>query len=669
MSKLRLITAFLFAIFMVLGVTAQVHTQKGIVRKVTRSASDPFIPVQGVQVIVSGEANKASDKDGRFSLKVKVTDKAGSYTLTAVRVPQGSKYMLASPSKGKRLFISANDLEVSLITPEEKEMEYKKRYELLKEKYEEQSLSLRKLRNELNKRLGELSESDVHYARLKAECDSIRKLYLDYINNEDKIDEVIKELAEELALTDYQSLDSLELKIYELKKNGEWKALNDLIRESMLGGAEEAWKVIEQQQRNADAKVEQAKLELARGLSEQQRLIQQRSQWFGKMETAIESFKMQHLNDSVSHYYEILTKAAPTNWDYLIAAGRFEEDYMADYNRAMNYQLSALNTTDNDTYKATSYIIIGGIYEKLDDYSKALEYYEKSLNIYLMIYGENASWGIANVSIGMGRVYSNQGDYSKALVCFEGALKIFLLLNGDNHPAVATSYSYIGQIYFAQNDYSKALDYFKKSLNLDLSFFGENHPEVASGYYNIGYVYFAQGDYSKALEYFEEVLKIRLSVYGENHSRVASVYNDIGEIYSVQGDDFKALDYFKKSLKIVLSVYGENHSQVSSIYDHIGEVYFAQKDYSKALYYFEESLKIRLSLFGENHPEVALSYYSIGSLYIIQGDKSKALNYYEKSLKIRLSVYGENHPLTKEIMDLINVAANSKVLQSPETTK
>ena len=73
MSKLRLITAFLFAIFMVLGVTAQVHTQKGIVRKVTRSASDPFIPVQGVQVIVSGEANKASDKDGRFSLKVKVT--------------------------------------------------------------------------------------------------------------------------------------------------------------------------------------------------------------------------------------------------------------------------------------------------------------------------------------------------------------------------------------------------------------------------------------------------------------------------------------------------------------------------------------------------------------------------------------------------------------------
>lgn len=55
MSRLRLITVFLFAVFMVLGVTAQVHTQKGVVRKITRSVSDPFIPVQGVQVVVSGK--------------------------------------------------------------------------------------------------------------------------------------------------------------------------------------------------------------------------------------------------------------------------------------------------------------------------------------------------------------------------------------------------------------------------------------------------------------------------------------------------------------------------------------------------------------------------------------------------------------------------------------
>lgn len=174
MNRFRWLTIVLLVVGVSSGAMAQVYTQKGVVRKITRSASDPFVPVQGVQVVVGGEANKASDKDGRFSLAVKVTDKALSYTMTAVRIPQGSKYMLASPSKSKRLFVSANDLEVSLITPEEKEAEYKKRYEVLKEKYEEQYLSIRKLRNELNNSLEELNESDANYVRLKAECDSVR---------------------------------------------------------------------------------------------------------------------------------------------------------------------------------------------------------------------------------------------------------------------------------------------------------------------------------------------------------------------------------------------------------------------------------------------------------------------------------------------------------------
>ena len=643
MSKLRLITAFLFAIFMVLGVTAQVHTQKGIVRKVTRSASDPFIPVQGVQVIVSGEANKASDKDGRFSLEVRVTDKAGSYTLTAVRMPQGSKYILASPLKGKRLFVSANDLEVSLVTPEEKDMEYKKRYELLKEKYEEQSLSLRKLRNELNKRLGELSESDVHYARLKVECDSIRKLYLDYINNEDKIDEVIKELAEELALTDYQSLDSLELKIYELKKNGEWKALNDLIRESMLGGAEEAWKVIEQQQRNADAKVEQAKLELARGLSEQQRLIQQRSQWFGKMETAIESFKMQHLNDSVSHYYEILTKAAPTNWEYLNKAGVFERQYMADNNRAMKYCLSALNMAKSDTLKAICYNSVGMIYSDQGENVKALDYYGKSLRIRLSVYGESHPY-VALTYDNIGGIYSTQGEYAKAMDYYERSLKIYFSVYGENHPYVALTYNNIGLVYSDQGEYGKAMDYNERSLRIRLSVYGENHPDVASSYNNIGLIYSNQGGHAEALDYYEKSLRICFSVYGENHPDVANCYNNIGVVYSNQGEHAKALDYFEKSLKISLSVYGENHPYVATCYNSIGAIYFAQGKHAKAMDYYERSLRIRLSVYGENHPNVALNYRNIGLIYSTQGEYAKALDYNERSLRIRLSVYGENHP-------------------------
>ena len=724
MSRLRLITVFLFAVFMVLGVTAQVHTQKGVVRKITRSVSDPFIPVQGVQVVVSGQANKASDKNGRFSLEVKVTDKAGSYTLTAVRMPQGSKYMLASPSKGKRLFVSANDLEVSLITPEEKETEYKKQYELLKEKYEEQSLSLRKLRNELNKRLGELSESDVHYARLKVECDSIRKLYLDYINNEDKIDEVIKELAEELALTDYQSLDSLELKIYELKKNGEWKALNDLIRESMPGGAEEAWKVIEQQQRNADAKVEQAKLELARGLSEQQRLIQQRSQWFEKMEIAIESFKMQHLNDSVSHYYEILTKAAPTNCKYLNTAGMFEDQYMADYSRAMNYFLSALGIAKNDLDKADSYNNMGGIYQVQGDISRAKEYYEKALNISLSVNGEN-DLGVAVCYSNIGGIYQDQGDYVNALTYYKKALEIQLSY-GEISPDVSTTYNNIGNLYSDQGNKSKALEYYEKSLKIDLSLYREDHPQVATQYYNIGQVYYSQENYDKALEYNEKALE-GLLVNGVNLPLAASAYynigviyynrkyyaksllflekslaidrkildendcsirqtlqlisdatkrqtqqisdqitfyNGAGEIYYEKGDYSKALECFKEALNVELSVYGENNPTIAASYNRIGKMYFYQKEYPEALIYFEKALKIWLPVYDKNYLDVAGCYGNIGMMYAFLGNNSKALMFLEKALAIYRSTLGEEDNSTKETLEWIKYVTSLQAKQS-----
>lgn len=681
MNRLCLVTVFLFAIVMASDVFAQIQIQKGVARKITRSASDPFVPVQGVQVVVGEQANKASDKDGRFSLTVKITDKAGSYALTAVRMPQGSTYMLASPSQGKQLFVSANDLEISLITPEEKNLEYKKKYNTLKEKYEAQSLSLRKLRNELDKHLDELSESDVHYANLKAECDSVRKLYLDYINNEDKVDEVIKQLAEELALTDYQSLDSLELKIYELKSAGQWKALNELIRESMLGGAEEAWNTIEQQRRDADVKVEQAKLELAGKLSEQQRIMQQRSQWFKKMETAIESFKMQHLNDSVSHYYEILTKADSTNWKYLDAAGKFEDYFCANYNGALNYFYRSLTYADKDSLKAEnynhiantyyiqsnyslalsfhqkaleirnsstgsvdiaiSYLNIGNIYADLGENIKAMEYYQKSLQIHHSL-GKD-SFNIAGVYYNISRLFEKQGQVERAFENCRKAIELFRSAGSIQDQNIALCYNLMGIIHKMQGDYNQAIVYYNKALDINLTFYGQSHPEVARNYSNIGRIHFDQGDYLIALEYYEKALKIRLSVYRENHLEVVENYNSIAAIYDKQRDYSTALEYYKKSLNIRLFLYGENHPDLAGVYNNVGRIYFNQGDYSIALEYYEKALKINLSVYGENHPEVANSYFGIGIMDFCQKEYVKAIRNIEKSLSIKISVCDENN--------------------------
>ena len=311
---------------------------------------------------------------------------------------------------------------------------------------------------------------------------------------------------------------------------------------------------------------------------------------------------------------------------------------------------------------ASSYNNIGFVYGATGDYSKALEYYEKSLKIRLSVLGENHP-DVATSYNNIGSVYDDMGDYSKALEYYEKSLRIRLSVLGENHPDVASSYNNIGFVYGATGDYSKALEYYEKDLKIGLSVLGENHPDVASSYNNIGSVYYNMGDYSKALEYLEKSLRIWLPILGENHPDVATNYNNIGSVYYKMSDYSKVLEYIEKSLKILLSVLGENHPDVATNYNNIGLVYKQMGDYSKALEYLEKSLNIRLSVLGENHPDVALSYNNIGSVYKQMGDYSKALEYYEKSLRISLTVFDEDHPKTKDVQENIE-EVRQKLMES-----
>ncbi|CAF3845736.1 unnamed protein product [Didymodactylos carnosus] len=202
------------------------------------------------------------------------------------------------------------------------------------------------------------------------------------------------------------------------------------------------------------------------------------------------------------------------------------------------------------------------------------------------------------------RVYNAMGDYSKALDYYEKTLELDLKTLGPNHPSVATTYNNIGGVYNAMGDYSKALDYYEKTLELKLKTLGPNHPSVATTYNNIGLVYNAMGDYSKALDYYEKTLELELKTLGPNHPSVATTYNNIGGVYNAMGDYSKALDYYEKTLELDLKTLGPNHPSVATTYNHMGFLYKNQKRYREAKKYFEMSLAIREKALPSTHPHV-----------------------------------------------------------------
>lgn len=76
----------------------------------------------------------------------------------------------------------------------------------------------------------------------------------------------------------------------------------------------------------------------------------------------------------------------------------------------------------------------------------------------------------------------------KALEYFEKSLKIYLKFGKANEDLIL-SYNNIGSIYDSMNDNSKPLEYYEKSLNLSRELLGDEHCHTAMIYKNIADFY------------------------------------------------------------------------------------------------------------------------------------------------------------------------------------
>ena len=253
---------------------------------------------------------------------------------------------------------------------------------------------------------------------------------------------------------------------------------------------------------------------------------------------------------------------------------------------------------------------------------------------------------LASVFHNLGYGYNAMGNYDKALEYFEKALEIRESKLGKDHPSTASTYNNIGEVYRAKGDYDKALEYYGKAMEIKESKLGKDHPVTAATYNNIGGVYGAKGDYDEALEYCEKAMIVRQFRWGENHPNTATVYNNIAVEYYAKDDFDNALVYFKKALEIRESKSGRNHLETATTYNNIAVMYRKIDDYVKALEYFGKALEIRESKLGKDHPYTATTYNNIAGMYYAKGDYDKVLEYYEKALEIRESKLGKDHPST-----------------------
>ena len=241
-------------------------------------------------------------------------------------------------------------------------------------------------------------------------------------------------------------------------------------------------------------------------------------------------------------------------------------------------------------------------YEAEINYQKAKE----ELEIAIALDKENSE--IANQ---YGVIFDTLGDYGKAIEYFEKSLEIKLKTLDKEHPNVAVVYNNLGIAWYNEGDYGKAIEYFEKSLGIELKTLGKEHPSIALGYNNLGTAWNGKGDYGKAIEYQEKALEIWLKIPDKERPSIATVYNNLGTTWYSKGDYDKAIEYYEKSLEIKFKTLDEEHPNIAAGYNNLGTAWHGEGDYDKAIVYYEKALKILRKVFQNGHPQIDITEKNI----------------------------------------------------------
>lgn len=195
----------------------------------------------------------------------------------------------------------------------------------------------------------------------------------------------------------------------------------------------------------------------------------------------------------------------------------------------------------NETLLANLYFRLAGLFYQVSDFSTALEYYKKSIDLYQKTKNER---NLCAAQSHIGLVYYATGELDDALAAFQQALAGFQKI-GDLAGA-ANQLIHIGKIYQDRGDLDQALDLYQQSLEIQKK--AEDIHLKGTIFNNLGQIYFARGDFDTALSYLEQSLDIRRQI-GDLAGKAETNFN-IAQIYEARGDIQTAISLVERSIAI-----------------------------------------------------------------------------------------------------------------------
>ncbi len=321
---------------------------------------------------------------------------------------------------------------------------------------------------------------------------------------------------------------------------------------------------------------------------------------------------------------------------YLKKAQTFSQDFQ--YREALQYYHKAwkiYEKVENPQIHATFLYNMASLHYDLQEYERALTYYQRSLTSSHSLEKESQIKIFNNIGV----IYRYLGRYDDALEHFDTALKIIEHVDTLTIHAVRKEYFIINLnkavALVKSGNTQKALTILEKlstSENKERYTYEIALTQTIRGIIEATYfnnVRKALEDYQQALTVFEEL---------DQEYDLAFSYHNIGRLYAQQKNYQKAIRYYKQSLTLSQEISDQEVAWLT--YYNLGNTYRDQSDLSRALQNYSASIRMIESIRSRLHiddfktsfiEDKIQVYKAIITLLLEMGKETEAFNYLERA--------------------------------------
>ncbi|MCU0436886.1 MAG: tetratricopeptide repeat protein [Raineya sp.] len=314
-----------------------------------------------------------------------------------------------------------------------------------------------------------------------------------------------------------------------------------------------------------------------------------------------------------------------------------------------NDLIAQLNKAKDDESKIMLSKQIGLLYQKQKGYSKAIEYYQKALDLEKS--NKKPLHQQSETQKDIALAYLLMQDYPKAT---EGYKKVLEIEKADkNIEEIKETLEGLATISTESKDYKSAIEYYKELT----TYYKNDLPSLANTYNNIGYNYKKLGDTQKALDNFDQSIKFNQQVASQNKGNTnirAIALMNIGSTYTNEGDFKSAKKYYDDALVIRKSQ--NNKVEEAKINNFLAVNEFLANRNDNALVYIDDAItEAERELNGVNKSkaqEVLMSSYQIkANIYQQQQDLKQYQKNYQKYLDLQKAYQEEQNRQRQELIE------------------